>query len=367
MFFVVIYKSGEFGTKLRDTLSAFPHFIFPSVLAGEQSTGDLLAHYHASLADRASTAVDLTAGLGIDCFALAAKGVKVTAVELDSERAKALRYNAEGLNADVTVVEGDCRDFIDSELKAGHRYDLAFIDPARRADDGSRIYAIADCRPDVLAMMPDIAKLCRRLIIKASPMLDVAHTIASLPVRPRRVICLGSLTECKELVVDIEFENEPDETTVSAVSIAPDGTVSSYSFLRSDEAAQPMPQPGQPLKAGDYIYEPYPSLMKAGAFKLLARDYGLEIFAPNTRLFYSPEAVVFEGERYRVEAVYPYASKVIKRFKSSYPRINVAVRNFGISADALRNKLGVKDGSNLRLYGFTDGRGEPMLAVVSKA
>lgn len=357
----------RFAGKLRDTLASFPHFIFPSLLAGEQSTGDRLAHYHAALSAGAQTAVDLTAGLGIDCFALAAKGLKVTAVELDSPRAEALKFNADGMGLQIDVVCDDCRQFIERQLAAGHHYDLAFIDPARRAGDGSRIYALADCQPDVLTMMPLLARLCTRLIIKASPMLDVAHTIASLPVRPQRLICLGSTSECKEIVTVIDFENEASETTISAVSIHNNGTASIYNFLRSNEAAQPMPAPGAPVKAGDYIYEPYPALMKAGVFKLLARDYDLNIFTANTRLFYSTAPKEFEGDRYKVLAVFPYASRVIKRFKKEYGKINVAVRNFGMTADALRRKLGVDDGGNLRVYGLTDNLGERLLVVVAKA
>ena len=61
----------------------------------------------------------------------------------------------------------------------------------------------------------------------------------------------------------------------------------------------------------------------------------------------------------------PYASRIIKRFSSEYPVINVAVRNFGMSADALRTKLGVRDGGPLRLYGFTDANQRKILAVTA--
>ena len=165
----------------------------------------------------------------------------------------------------------------------------------------------------------------------------------------------------------IDFENEAAETTISAVSIHNNGTESIYNYLRSNEATQPMPAPGAPVKAGDYIYEPYPALMKAGVFKLLARDYDLNIFTANTRLFYSTAPTEFEGECYKVLAVFPYASRIIKRFKKEYGKINVAVRNFGMTADALRRKLGVDDGGSLRVYGLTDNLGERLLVVVAKA
>ena len=63
----------------------------------------------------------------------------------------------------------------------------------------------------------------------------------------------------------------------------------------------------------------------------------------------------------------PYASRIIKRFAARYPRINVATRNFGIGADALRAKLRVRDGGDLRLYGLTDANGEQILVVTEPA
>ena len=45
----------------------------------------------------------------------------------------------------------------------------------------------------------------------------------------------------------------------------------------------------------------------------------------------------------------------------------IGVRNFGISADSLRSKLAIRDGGTVRIYGYTDHRGEPMLAIVEPA
>ena len=105
-------------------------------------------------------------------------------------------------------------------------------------------------------------------------------------------------------------------------------------------------------------------LMKTGAFRLVAARFGLSVFQPNTRIFVSDSIPKdFPGSVWRVVKALPYASRVIKRFAAEYPVINVAVRNFGLSADALRAKLRVRDGGNLRLYGFTDAKNSRILAV----
>ncbi len=358
----------KFATKLQQTLASFPRFLFPSVLAGEQATSDLLADYHTSLTGNYNKVLDLTAGLGIDIFHIAVDATQAVAVELDHARAEALKYNAAGLRLDnVDIIEGDCIDYIDRCIADNTYFDAAFIDPARRASDGSRVFALADCEPDIVALLPKVQKICKRLIIKASPMLDITHTVNALSVKPSVIAAVGTPIECKELLIIIDFVREVEETIIEAVTLSRDGN-STFSFTRKEEESAPMPALNAPLKAGDYIYEASPALMKTGAFKLVASTFGLSVFHPNTRLYYSTDAIDgFPGRRYRVVESMPYASKVIKRFKSKYPRIEVAVRNFGISADNLRAKLGVRDGGSLRLYGYTDSRTEQMLAVVEHA
>ncbi len=118
-------------------------------------------------------------------------------------------------------------------------------------------------------------------------------------------------------------------------------------------------------RAGDYVCEPYPAVMKAGAVRLVAQRYGLHKLAANTHAYFGiacPDG--FPGEKRRVEQVLPYASKVLKRFRKDYPRIEVAVRNFGMSAEALRAKLGVGQGGGKRLLAVTDIANEKWLIVL---
>jgi hypothetical protein len=64
--------------------------------------------------------------------------------------------------------------------------------------------------------------------------------------------------------------------------------------------------------------------------------------------------------------VIDWQSKNIKRVKSEYAKIDVAVRNFGMTADALRAKLGVKQGGDRRLLGVTDRNEKRLLLVLRK-
>lgn len=359
----------KFAQKFASTLAAYPEFLFPSLLAGEQATSDLLADYHAGLCAQGLSCADLTSGLGIDVLNMCRRASAVVAVERNEALAKALQHNAVGLHADnITVICADCRPTVEQWAAQGRHFDVVFIDPARRGADGSRVFGLADCEPDVCAMMPMLQKICRLLIIKASPMLDVSAAVKALGRVPMSVVALGTPTECKELLMVVDFASEaPAEPVLEAVTLKTDGSgASTFAFARSREL-DAAPAPYKPAPAcGNIVCEPYPAVMKMAPFRLLAHTYGLCAFGPAAHLYYSPTAPeAFPGRLYKIEAVLPYASKIIKRLARQYPKAQVAARNFGISAEDLRAKLGIRQGDDVRIFGITDADNERKLIVTS--
>lgn len=340
----------KYATKLADTLARDAEFVFPTALSGEQSTSDRLAQYHASMIADGASVIDLTAGLGIDAMTIGRTAAsEVVAVERDPQVAEALRYNSRNIR-NLKVIEGDCRDVVKTLLEEGRRFDYAFIDPARRAGDGSRVFALSDCEPDVTAMLPDLRKLAATLIVKASPMLDITDTIERLPGTVE-VTALGTTTECKELDFKVDLDSNSNGEYIIKAATVGDGLESIFAFTRAEEAAATSAY-GEP-KVGDIIYEPYPAVMKAAPFKLLGERFDLRKAGPNTHLWFSDcDAPDFPGKALRVVEVLPYMSKHIKRYASRYPRVGVTTRNFDTGADTLRAKLGVKDGP-MRLFAIT--------------
>ncbi len=348
----------KFARKFKDTLAACPDFFFPSMLSGEQATSDLLAKYHSGMIPEGADVADLTAGLGIDAMHIAARASHVVAVERNPELTEALGFNTAALGINnIEIVGGDCRDFIGECIATSRTFDCIFIDPARRAADGSRVFAFAGCEPDLTVLLPSLKKICRKLIIKASPMLDITAAVKSLQTQPARIIALGTPAECKELIFDIRTAGLPDnEPILEAVTLDNDGNPHIWSFRCSEESGCETPPCAPPVAEGNYIYDPYPSVMKSGPFKSIACRLNLRCFSSRTHLYYSDRAIdSFPGKRYRIEAILPYASRIIKRFAGKWPIAEVAVRNFGISADELRKKLSVRDGSGaVRVFGMTD-------------
>ncbi len=344
---------GRFGSKVGSALRDAPEFIFPTRLSGEQCTSERLARLHANLVPHGSTMADLTAGLGIDAMYIARHcATQVTAVEIDPVVADALRHNSRSIPG-FEVVNANCAKWLQEAADNDLHYDCIFIDPARRADDGGRIYAIDQCRPDVIELLPLIRRITSRLIIKASPMLDITHTARALP-EATEIIVTGTTTECKEIVAVCDFNAVPpdnyDNVPVRALTVLNDDSVSEFTFTRRNEAHADAPT-GLP-EVGHYIFDPYPAVMKAGAFRLLAERFGLSRFDANTQLWWGVTANdKFPGTVHRIIDIREYSSKNIKRYKSQYPHASVTTRNFGIKADEVRRRLGVTDGrGDIRLF-----------------
>lgn len=337
--------------KLAETLARHPRLVFPSVIAAEQATSDVLANLHATLADGASTAIDLTAGLGIDASHLAAK-CRVTALELDPVKADALRQNFGHI---IQARQADCRDYIDA--CHGELFDVAFIDPSRRAVDGSRAFALADCQPDVTSMLPALRRVARRLIVKVSPMLDVS-ALADALAGTCRIIAFGTPTECKELVAVVDLKGAERELAIDAVTVGRE----TVSFTPNEER-EAKATIADNIECGMRLYEPYPAVMKAAPFNILSQRWSVRKLHPNTHLYVSrAPSESFPGEEYTIEKVVPYESKHIKRLRREYPEMEVTCRNFDMGAEALRRQLGVKDSGPWRLFAAgTQAAGRLML------
>ena len=353
----------RFAKKLSQTLALFPKFYFPDLLAGEQSTGDAAACYHINFIPEKTSLVDMTAGLGIDLTHLARKASSAVGVERREHLAEILRWNAAGLGlSNVEVLEGDSVELLDTLPKA----DTVFIDPARRASDGSRVFGLSDCEPDVTSLLPSLKEKYNRLVIKASPMLDIAQTIKDLR-GTTNIYILGTPTECKELDAIVDLNPDADvEPRIHAVTLNNDGKPVEFTFTRAEEAEAPVPKTKTPEK-GHFLYVPAPAVMKAAPIKLLAEKFGVDKLANNTHLYTSTCKREFPGETLEITEVIQWQSKNIKRLKTRYPQISVSTRNFGMSADALRSKLGVKDGGNERLFGVTTADDKRLLLVCRPA
>ena len=326
------------SNKLATTLLC-ENFRFPTALSAEQCTSDALAEFHASLIPSGAKVVDLTCGLAIDAFHIAKKAKEILCIDIDHDVAEAVGHNSRALGlTNVSVICGDCIDWL--ETNNDKEFDVAFIDPARRADDGGRLYSLSQCKPDVVAIIPLIFQIAPSIIIKASPMLDISKSISELP-GVKAVHAVGTKSECKELLFELE------RNYVGPVKIIAD-TVG-YSSLDLTPVEAPFnPTYADGINVGDLIGEPWPAVMKCTPRGLLR---GVQLH-PSTFLWKNPDED-FPGNIYKVIRIESFSSSNVRRLAKEQLSVSVATRNFPLTAEQLKDKLKSQESARCRLMATT--------------
>ncbi len=350
------------SSKLHETLKC-ETFIFPSLAVAEMATSDDAAKIHASMIDDGENVLDMTCGLGIDTFHISRKADKVTSIELNHDAYTAAIHNVKALGLNnVEIIEGDSVEW----LKAKDiKYDTIFIDPARR-DSTGRHFALKDCRPDIIENIELLLCHCKKLIIKASPMIDITKACKELPAICKTVV-IGTVKECKEVMFICKGEigkssEEGNCNRVSSITIGKER----FSFSHSDEQNITPRYITEDIIPGAWIYEPYPSVMKGGGFNSLSQQFNLGRLYTNTNLFYSTKPQPgFPGKTFEIIEILHFDKQSIKEFAKRYPKINVATRNFPLSAPELAQKLKVEEGGDKMVFGAIGPKGKKSLIVTS--
>jgi hypothetical protein len=337
--------------------------VFPSKIAAEQCSSESTARYKQALITSEDIVCDLTGGLGIDSYYFSTKAHHLYYMERFPSYCEAARLNFAALDAqNVTVIEADSTQCLEALPNAS----VFYIDPARRAEGNKRVFALADCEPDLCGIKATLLKQAPCLIAKISPMADIQLTLQLLP-ETTEVHVLSVKNECKELLFVLRSAaiTQPVEPKVHCVNFTTAGDAQHYTFTISTEQATQLPYTAQ--KVGAYLYEPNASILKAGAFKQVAQAFGVNKLQVNSHL-YSSEVLCkdFPGRIFEVEEVIPFSTKVCKSIHKSIPQANITARNFPLSVDMLRKKTKIADGGAVYLFATTRYPDEKVLIQCKK-
>lgn len=354
----------KFSSKLRHPDS----IIFPSMLAGEQSSNIHVSEFHGDIVAGSESLLDLTAGLGIDFISMASAmgkgGENCVAVEIDPEKHACLSVNLhkQGLDKAETIC-GDAIEVLKQFKAQGRRFDVIFIDPARRDDNGGRVYDPSDCQPDVVSNMDLLFEVADRVIIKNSPMVDVTKAMKLFPDTVRMYL-VSVRNECKELLVDMCRTDLPSK--ISTVDILSNGErqVTELDTTDTGEVYEEKIMDESTLKDwlsnGDvWLYEPSSTQMKLAAWNVLAKKYDMVKSSPNSHIFFS--RTYHEDFPGRILIIERILDKKAVRDLKGEPR-NVVTRNYPLKAVPLTKKLRVNTCDDKFVYGLTISPDEkPML------
>ena len=313
---------------------------------------------------------DLTGGFGVDFSFIARSFKRAIYVEQQEKLCELARHNFHALGlTQAEVVNADGTAYL-------HQLDhvsVLFLDPARRNEQGGKTVLISDCTPDVLALEEELLEKADTVVIKLSPMLDWHRAVDELNrlgnvVREVHIVSVRN--ECKELLLVLQrTKGETDDKTATEKALqvfcVNDESIISYSLDEALSVSQRLLSAVP--EAGQYLYEPNASLMKAGCFALLTARYPLSALSLNSHLFVSEEAInEFPGRKFEIAAVSSFNKKELRRSLSGIDKANLAVRNFPVSVAELRKRLKIKEGGDIYLFATTDAESNHLLFVCKK-
>ena len=374
--------------------AALDGIVYPPHLNMEQCSSEPTARYKAKIIDDLQRKtvnrrlLDLTGGFGAD-FAFMSEGfTEAVYVERNEELCAIAAHNFRLLGLDnVTTVCADAETAPPSILPPPSTLHsppstLIYLDPARRDTNGAarivngklvnrKYFALADCTPNVITMMPGLLARADHVMLKLSPMLDWRKAIADLaPHHVSQVHIVAVDNECKELLLLLTNQGtgEQDGDNESNVSHKPplltctdihsnDNSCTVYSPLTphlSPLTSHPLPLTPGGGSAPAFLYSPNAAVMKAGCFSELYADLGIAQLSANSHLFCSDRLIEgFPGRCFRIQASCSMNKRELRATLGHLSQANIAVRNFPLTAEQLRRRLRLADGGSNYIFATT--------------
>lgn len=306
-----------------------PHFAPPPAANAEQASSQATALWRGHWLSRhvpmaVWSALDLSAGSGIDSWGMEAAGARVTSVEPDSYLAELLRWN--GAPHGRHVVQG----LAEAQQFASDQFDVVYVDPSRRSSRGR--LPLSDLgSPNPLAHLSTWQQWAAHVVLKLSPMLDAEQAARWFP-GAESLTYLSSQREVKELVVHLPRTRTAPQL-VHAVSVDEGG----HELMRWTR--DPSATAERASSVGTYLYDPDSVLVASRGTASWAAHYGLKALHPDSRLFTAGELREVPGCRiFNVEAVHT-------RVPTHLTEASVLSRAFPERADVLRKRLRLGESS----------------------
>lgn len=335
-----------------------PSIVYPPALNLEQSSSEETATLKqqelrsipsGSPLDRAA---DLTGGFGIDTYFLSQLVHEFHYVEPDGNLLQIVTQNLAALGAKNIQSFNSTAEAYLSELS--HTLSFVFVDPSRRARGNRKVFKLSDCEPDVTQLQDQIFEHTNTLMIKTSPLLDVNVALSEVKF-VKKIVVVSVDNDCKELLLicSKDFNESP---AIKTINIRKHETeIFEYQFQDENNAVL---EYGEPM---EFLYEPNASILKAGAFKLIGANYNLRKLHQNTHLYTSSKLIEsFPGRIFRILNSLKADSKSVKQFLPE-GKANVTTRNYPVSVEELKKKIGVKDGGDRYVIGYTDAKKKGLL------
>lgn len=367
----------------------------PASISLEQASSFLTARFKARLLKMilpsTGSIADLTGGYGSDSWAFSEVFDHVLYFEKNDTLCQLARKNF------PLLFERDSREAnivctcteVDKTTVESLDVDCIYADPARRSESGKKVFLIEDCLPDMLTLLPSIAKVSPYLLIKYSPMADIAMLrerltiIKDYPVRSIGVVGIGG--EVKEVLVLLarSYSNTyQDSCSGVAEAVLPElfiadvktGGFDIFPLDGMDRKTILLEKPTD-LK-GKVLLEPSAILLKSGYQNAICSAFGAQKIGQDCHLYIAQKApdVSSKLTRYvksfEIVECCTLSKSALREIGRRYPKAEVTAKGLHIRSEELASMIGCRsgvdaDGRHYHIFGVGNGRHKAVIVTRS--
>ncbi|TDX87050.1 class I SAM-dependent methyltransferase [Epilithonimonas xixisoli] len=309
--------------------------IFPPNLNLEQASSQSTAEYKAQNLIGKSF-LDLTCGFGIDAYFLSKNFDEVTLIEQNPGLISIVEHNWKTLNRKANFINENFEIFLESLTDNFNKFDIVYLDPARRDQQNKKKFLLEDLSPNLLEIEEKLHSISDKIIVKLSPLIDISYLISELEnITEIQIIAVRN--EVKELVLIIENKEQRTknkDVEIRCVNLESDELEFSFNFNEEKIADSEF------SGSLNFLYIPNNSILKAGAFNIISEKFGLKKLHPNSHFYTSENRIEnFPGRVLEIEKI---DAKDLKKGE----KYNIVSKNYPLKPEEIKKKYKLNDGGN---------------------
>lgn len=321
--------------------------LFPPHLNLEQASSQSTAEYKSELVTGDSF-IDLTSGLGIDAYFLSQNFKNVILIEQNKELLDLVEHNWTILNRKANFINQQLEDFLETN---NQKFDVVYLDPARRDDKKNKVFLLQDLSPNILEIQNKLLEIGKTVIIKLSPLIDLKYLISELP-NIYRIDIVGIKNEVKEVLIFLSKDVLNENLEIKCINLESKESTFISNFENENNSRTDY---FEPL---NYLYIPNNSILKAGFFNSITEKFNVKKLHTNTHLYTSTEKIIdFPGRILEIKEV---NSKDLKKGE----QYNIISKNYPLKPEEIKKKYKLKDGGNQYLIFTQSQKGKIILKSV---
>ena len=325
---------------------------YPPKLNIEQTSSEITANYKSNLVS-GNSIIDITGGLGVDCFSFSKQFQHVTHCEINEELSKIALHNFQKLSADnIRTVKGSGLEYL---KHTSDTFDCIYIDPSRRNDIKGKVFLLEDCEPNVPEHIDFLFQKSKTILIKTSPILDLSSVLNELNfVKEIHIVAVQN--EVKELLFLLEKSYVGDISLKTINFLKGHQQEFEFTFPSNKQSQYGLPQ--------KFLYEPNSAILKSGGFHEITHQLNVQKLHQHSHLYTSQELIKFPGRVFEILDVLPFDKKHIKK-RVQNRKANITTRNFPKTVQQIRKELKIKDGGNDYIF-FTTNLDNQLISIFCK-